>query len=224
MGALIFYKKSNCGVQRIFQRHTPRRNSFYHTIYELPPRHLIHRKRSPFPSRGRHSSRQFTAKYILSRRQNIYREALKTFLRLRNPRYKPPPGGINGRRRTTSRYNITPGGINGFNAVKARRDGIERIQEVSESPARLDFAALQSFSTHAPPKKRRRTTQKPKTTSKRRRFLLFFQHPIRHLPNQRLRQLIPKLNLFWQGILCNMLFAIIHNLSLCFLSGRNAGL
>ena len=117
-----------------------------------------------------------------------------------------------------------PGGINGFNAVKARRDGIERIQEVSESPARLDFAALQSFSTHAPPKKRRRTTQKPKTTSKRRRFLLFFQHPIRHLPNQRLRQLIPKLNLFWQGILCNMLFAIIHNLSLCFLSGRNTGL
>ena len=43
MGALIFYKKSNCGVQRIFQRHTPRRNSFYHTIYELPPRHLIRR-------------------------------------------------------------------------------------------------------------------------------------------------------------------------------------
>ena len=43
------------------------------------------------------------------------------------------------------RYSIPPGGINGFNAVKARWDGIERIQEVSESPAQLFFAALQGF-------------------------------------------------------------------------------
>ena len=61
-----------------------------------------------------------------------------------------------------------PGGINGFNAVKARWDGIERIQEVSESPAQLDFAALQSFSAPAPPNYRRRTTQKH-TTSKEQR-------------------------------------------------------
>ena len=52
-----------------------------------------------------------------------------------------------------------PGGINGFNAVKARWDGIERIQEVSESPAQLDFAALQSFSAPDAPKK---PPQKPK--------------------------------------------------------------
>ena len=57
-----------------------------------------------------------------------------------------------------------PGGINGFNAVKARWDGIERIQEVSESPAQLDFAALQAFSTHAPPKSCRRTQPKTKNT------------------------------------------------------------
>ena len=66
-----------------------------------------------------------------------------------------------------------PGGINGFNAVKARWDGIERIQEVSESPAQLDFAALQSFSTPAtkptadaqpPPPKNQKTTKKPNKT------------------------------------------------------------
>ena len=56
-----------------------------------------------------------------------------------------------------------PGGINGFNAVKARWDGIERIQEVSESPAQLDFAALQSFSTHAAPTTADAPTLTPKT-------------------------------------------------------------
>ena len=92
---------------------------------------------------------------------------------------------------------------------------------------KVNREAPQKFQRDRNEKHRRRTQPKPpqstKTTSQR-RILLFFQHPIRHLPNQRLRQLIPKLNLFRQGILCNMLFAIIHNLSLCFLSGRNTGL
>ena len=99
----------------------------------IPSRHLIRALRAHLLLKEKACvTGTFIPISIPSRQRNTYREAPQSFLR-----------------RTTPRYNIPSSGINGFNAVKARWDGIERIQEVSESPAQLDFAALQSFSTHA---------------------------------------------------------------------------
>ena len=45
----LYFMKSNCGIERIFQQYASRRSLFYKIISVIPSRHLIHRKRSPSP-------------------------------------------------------------------------------------------------------------------------------------------------------------------------------
>ena len=136
MGGTVFYEKVTAARDASFKDTLHAAVSFIKSF--LFYRHATSSERSAptFPSRERHSSRHFMPFTVLFR-DGIASIAkhIKSFCGTQHRGTKPPPGGING-----------------FNAVKARRDGIERIQEVSESPARLDFAALQSFSAPAPPK------------------------------------------------------------------------
>ena len=133
MGGAVFYEKVTAARDASFKDTLHAAVSFIKSF--LFYRHATSSERSAptFPSRGRHSSRHFMPFTVLFATVLLLsRSTKKLFCGAQRRGTKPPPGGING-----------------FNAVKARRDGIERIQEVSGCAARDRFGDLQPFSATA---------------------------------------------------------------------------
>ena len=146
MGGAVFYEKVTAARDASFKDTLHAAVSFIKSF--LFYRHATSSERSAptFPSRGRHSSRHFMPFTVLFATVLLLsRSTKKLFCGAQRRGTKPPPGGING-----------------FNAVKARRDGIERIQEVSESPARRE-TDLAIYSHSARPQRNLPPTHHPKT-------------------------------------------------------------
>ena len=161
MGGAVFYEKVTAARDASFKDTLHAAVSFIKSF--LFYRHATSSERSAptFPSRGRHSSRHFMPFTVLFR-DGIASIAkhIKSFCGTQHRGTKPPPGGINGRRRTTSRYNIPSVAINGFKSLNMARD----VQPVYKRyPAVRRETDLAIYSHSARPQRNLPPTHHPKT-------------------------------------------------------------